>query len=152
MAQLRSSSVALRISGDNLSPDEITRLLGASPSYSRTKGERLVAPHTGRVRIAKFGSWHLRAVDQEPEDLNGQVHEILGQLTSDLAIWQKIADQYDVDLFCGLFMSSWNDWLNISPQSLSALGARGIEITMDIYGGEDQEDDTDETSAKKDEA
>ncbi|MCL2871641.1 MAG: DUF4279 domain-containing protein [Betaproteobacteria bacterium] len=140
MAQLHKSVVTLRIAGGDLVPDEITKQLGASPTHAQAKGDKIVNKNTGNVRIAKFGMWRLCASDREPEDMDGQIDEILSQMTGDLATWQSIAKQYHLDLFCGLFMRVSNEGLSISAASLEALGARGIELQLDIYGGHDEED------------
>jgi len=58
---------------------------------------------TGKVRIAKAGLWRLHAKDREPEDMDGQIEELLSQATPDLKIWQDLAKRYHIDLFCGLF-------------------------------------------------
>ena len=50
--------------------------------------------------------------------------------------------RYDVDLFCGLFMREGNEGLAISSKYLAELGARGIEIGLDIYAGDDDEQET----------
>jgi uncharacterized protein DUF4279 len=84
MAHVQESVVTLRIVGDNLVPDEITKLLGSSPTAAETKGEKIVGRKTGHVRIAKMGSWRLHAKDREPEDMDGQIQELLGHVTSDL--------------------------------------------------------------------
>ncbi len=139
MAQLQKSAVTLRIMGDDLIPGEITKLLGASPTHSETKGDKIVGKKTGRVRIANAGMWRLCALDREPEDIDGQIHEILSQMTPDLAVWQSITKLYNADLFCGLFMRVGNEGLTISSESLAALGARGIEMGLDIYAGDDEE-------------
>src|SRR4051812_34647695 len=39
MAHVQRSVVTLRIGGDDLVPDEITKLLGAKPTAAETKGE-----------------------------------------------------------------------------------------------------------------
>jgi hypothetical protein len=140
MAQLHKSAVTLRISGDDLIPDEITRLLGASPTHAQTKGDKIVGKKTGHVRIAKCGMWRLCASDREPEDMDGQIREILSQATDDLTVWQSITKKYHADLFCGLFMRVGNEGLTISSESLHALGARGIEMGLDIYRGDDDEE------------
>lgn len=142
MPQLHKSSVTLRISGDDLIPDEITRLLGASPTHAETKGDKILGKKSGRVRIAKCGMWRLCASDREPGDMDGQIQEILSQATGDLAAWQSITNKYHADLFCGLFMRVRNEGLTISPHSLAALGARGIEMGLDIYGGDEDEEET----------
>jgi hypothetical protein len=139
MAQLQKSAVTLRIMGDDLIPDEITKLLGASPTHAQTKGDKIVGKKTGHVRIAKSGMWRFCASDRTPEDMDGQIQEILSQMTGDLTIWQSVTKKYHADLFCGLFMRESNEGLTISSQSLATLGARGIEMGLDIYAGDDDE-------------
>jgi hypothetical protein len=133
MPALEKSVVTLRISGDTLVPDEITQLLGATPTTAQAKGEEIVHPRTGARRTAKSGLWRLCAPDRAPEDMDAQIQELLGQLTSDLSIWQQIAATHHLDLFCGLFMGETNDGLVLSPESLVAVGQRRIELQLDIY-------------------
>ena len=142
MAHLQRSAATLRIGGDDLTPDEITALVGVSPTHAQIKGQQFVGKKTGKIRVAKSGMWRLCAKDREPDDMDGQIQEILSQMTSDLSIWQSIASRFQIDLFCGLFLKSGNEGMTLSPQSLSALGTRGIELDLDIYSG----DDDDETS------
>ncbi|GGA29610.1 DUF4279 domain-containing protein [Dyella nitratireducens] len=133
MARFESSQAALRIFGDSLLPEEVTRLLGCAPTASERKGERIAGPKTGTVRVARTGLWRLRATEQAPEDLPGQIDELLGRLTSDMSAWAKIRETCRIDLFVGLFMSSGNNGLSISPAQLLALGERGIELDLDVY-------------------
>ena len=143
MAQIRRSVVALRIIGDDLVPDELTALLGTSPTRAVVKGEtgkHIVGPKVGDVRIARSGMWTLEASDREPEDMNSQIHEILSRMTSDFSAWQSITKRFRVDLFCGLWLSGSESGMTLSPKSLAALGERGIELGICIYG--DHEDKT----------
>jgi hypothetical protein len=80
--------------------------------------------------------WRLSAREAEPENLDGQVSELLGQVTSDLSVWSDIATRFRVDLFCGWFMGSGNEGVAISPATMLALGQRGIQLSLDIYGPE----------------
>ena len=133
MAAIEKSLVTLRISGDTLIPAEITRLLGAAPTAAETKGDEIIGPKTGKRRIAKTGMWRLSAESREPEDIDAQIEELLSQLTVDLDVWHGIAAEWEIDLFCGLFMGESNDGLILSPRSLRALGERNIELQLDIY-------------------
>jgi len=132
MAVFDHSMATLRFFGDELVPDEISALLGATPTQSHYKGQELVGSHSGAKRIAKTGSWRLRAADRKPEDLEGQVFEILEQLTQDLSIWASLS-RFQPDLFCGLFMGSSNDGISLSAKALLALGERGITLGLDTY-------------------
>jgi hypothetical protein len=85
-----------------------------------------------------MGIWMLEAEDREPEGMNGQVQELLGQLTSDLAVWKSIGKKYQIDLFCGIFLGGSNEGMTLSAACLAALGERGIEMGLDIYSGHDE--------------
>jgi uncharacterized protein YjbJ (UPF0337 family) len=140
MAHLDRSVATIRIAGDDLKPAEISTLLGHAASKEQVKGEVLVGKVTGRSRTAKTGMWLLEATDATPEDLDGQIAELLGKLTGNLSVWAQIATKYEIDLFCGLFMKVSNEGLSISAASLKALGERGIELSLDIYGPDEPED------------
>ncbi|URL59849.1 DUF4279 domain-containing protein [Luteibacter flocculans] len=62
-------------------PDKISSMLGSGPTHSQHMGDEL-GNSTGRVSIARTGMWRLTASDREPEDLCGQIDEILGKLSS----------------------------------------------------------------------
>lgn len=133
MGAIESSQATLRLFGDDLVPEEITAMLGNAPTASQRKGQEIIGAKTGTVRIAKTGNWRLSASRREPEDLEGQITEILGQVTSDLAVWESLARRFEIDLFCGIFMANSNDGMELSPAALLALGQRGISLSLDIY-------------------
>jgi hypothetical protein len=128
MAALHESMASLRIGGDKLDPDEITDLLGCAPSTKARKGGVL---GKGRVK-AKTGTWQLDASLRTPGDIEAQVREILGRIDFDK--WDRIVDQYDVDIFCGLFMSETDEGLSISADLSAMLGERRIRLEMCLYG------------------
>ena len=142
MSAVETSVVTLRIYGDDLVPQDITKLLGVSPTHAETKGQEIVGRKTGKVRIAKSGMWRLCASDRKPADIDGQIREIFSQIDADVTVWQSLTKKYRVNLFCGLFMSETNDGLGISPQSLAVLAERGIELWFDIYAPTDDDHET----------
>lgn len=133
MAHLHRSVATLRISGENLDPDEISALLGCAPTTSQRKGDVRTSKTTGQSRTLKSGAWFMDASDREPENLDGQIAELLGKLTPSMDAWHSIAERYAVDLFCGFFMRETNEGVEISPASLLALGQRKILLGLDIY-------------------
>ena len=116
MPLLRKTAATLRVIGADLVPEEISERLACAPTKSRP------------------GMWHLESTPREPGNLDVQIMEILSKVTNDLDVWQDLARAYDVNLFCGLFMDGGNEGLHVSPHSLAALGQRGIELQLDIYG------------------
>lgn len=138
MAQISRSVATLRIMGDNLIPADISSLLGCDPTYEQTKGQILIGKKTGHKRVARFGMWRLEATDHEPENIDAQITELLNQLSQDISVWNSISAEFEIDLFCGLFMEESNEGMEISPISLKSLGERGIVLSLDIYDGNDE--------------
>lgn len=133
MAHLERSVATLRIMGDELFPEEISRLLGAVPTSAYAKGHQFRSEASERIVTRKSGIWRLMAKQTQPEDLDGQVAELLGQVTSNLSVWGNLTARFRVDLFCGWFMGSANEGVQISSETLLALGQRGIMLSFDIY-------------------
>lgn len=134
MATINRTKVSLRIIGDDLSPEDITDMLGCEPSHSQHKGEIITGKISGHQREAKFGMWRIEVPEESPGDLNIQISSLLGMLSSDLNRWVELSDNYDIDLFCGFFMKNEMEGIDISPKNLLLLGQRGIELGLDIYG------------------
>jgi hypothetical protein len=131
MAKLSKTAASLRIFGDDLDPEEVTRLLGKKPGRAQRKGE-IVRLGSGE-HVSRTGAWSLKADDRTPGDLDLQISELLAGTTDDLAAWRDLAERYRVDAFCGFFMKDANEGISISPLTLQRLGERGIALGLDIY-------------------
>lgn len=129
VATLSRSVAALRVSGDELMPDDVSRLLGAEPSLAYARGDEILSKH-GASRIAKSGLWSCSGVDSEPADIDSQVTGLLQRLTPDLDTWQRLADAFHIDLFCGWFMERLNEGVEISPETLMALAQRRVVLSL----------------------
>jgi hypothetical protein len=106
--------------------------VGCRTYFFSVKGQEIPLKF-GNVRIAKRGQWHLHATDTEPENLDAQVAEILEKLTPDLSVWLDLSNRFEIDLFCGWFMSESNEGVIIAPNTLKQLGERGIQLDIDLY-------------------
>ena len=121
-------SVGLRIFGDDLEPDEITRLLDCDPTKAYRKGEIL------RNKLpAEHGGWHLKV--DSTDELEAVLAGLLETLPNDLAIWQELAERYQMDLFCGIWFEAerLNGGFGLSPDLMHALAERDLTIGFDIY-------------------
>ena len=137
---MERSAATLRFFGEMLDPDEITRLLGRSPSAAERKGD--IVGHR-KNRVARLGSWRLSATDREPGDLDSQVDEILGGIPNDLSVWRQLTRVYAADLFCGVWLDSSNEEHHISPATLLKLGERGIRLSLDVYANVEPKEEPD---------
>ena len=139
MAQIHHSTACLRIFGDDLIPEEITQALQCTPTIAQRTGE-VIRYQSGHERVVKCGNWRLEAAPAEPEDINAQVRWLLSQVESDPNVWESLAQQFDVDIFCGLFMQGSNDGMSLAPDVITLLGERGIPLAFDIYDAGDDDD------------
>ena len=135
MALIAKTSIMLRYFGDDLIPDALTSALGKPPSGAEIKGEAIIGKKTGISRIAKTGSWRYKVEKREPGDLDGQIQELFGALSTDLSVWRALAEKYKPDLMVGLFLKKENEEIEISAESLEILSSRGVSLWLDIYGG-----------------
>jgi len=139
VAHVNKSTVTLRIKGEMLIPSEITTMLGSESSFEQIKDQILVNKKTGKERISKFGMWALKVFDCEPENIEKQVLEIFSKLTNDKKTWEYLGSNFKVELFCGIFMKYENEGMGISPLVMKILSERKIELSIDIYGGKDDD-------------
>ncbi|WP_344507476.1 DUF4279 domain-containing protein [Dactylosporangium maewongense] len=103
MAELSRAVASLRVTGEDLIPDEVSSLLGAPPSMAYGRGDT-IASKLGTVRVAKFGLWTYHAPETEPADVDAKAVELLGRLTPDIEVWRQLASRFNMSLFCGWFM------------------------------------------------
>jgi hypothetical protein len=141
MAQIHHSAACLRISGDDLIPEEITQALRCTPTVAQRTGE-LIRYQSGRERVVKRGNWRLEAESAVPENINGQVRWLLSQVESDPKVWKALVHRFDADIFCGLFMQESNEGMSLAPDVMALLGERGIHLALDIYNAGDDDDVT----------
>lgn len=131
--------VTLRVHGPELDPDEVTKLLRIAPRESWRRGEK----PTPRSAPAKFGMWRIDVDEQDPPHFEGVALKLLEKLTPDLTVWHQLAERYEIDLSCGLWLDGWNDMFSIEDKLVQALADRRLAIVFDIYECEDAEDEDD---------
>ena len=133
MGKLTRSEVTLRIFGELLEPDEITRIVRCSPTRSCRAGELMKSPSGKPLRKAKEGAWMLKAETRSPANLDDQIMNLFTQLNPETEIWAKINQNYRAELFCGLMLETFNEGIGLKGQTIREIGSRGLLIDFDIY-------------------
>jgi len=128
-----SSIAALRVFGDDLDPEGVSRLLAATPSSSYRKGDVEVSS-AGRRNVRRTGMWCLEASGGAHDSLQNQVSRILSGLASDLEIWRSLQQRFQIDMYCGFFMGESSEELEISAAVMGLLAERGILLAVCMYG------------------
>lgn len=122
--------VCLRFSGLDLDPDELTRLLGASPTEAHRLGDTVQIPRPPHP--ATDGTWAIHT-KRSTHDIEEQLTALFARLTSDLEVWRSLTSRYQADLFCGVFLAWFGHGFSMSPALHRALADRHLLIIFDMY-------------------
>jgi hypothetical protein len=127
-----STTVGLRVHGDDLVPDEVTRLLGVAPTKAWRLGERW----NPRLPPAGTGAWFLDEgwAPEEPEALT---RRLLDRLPADPACWAELRSRFRVSVCYGISLEAWNRGFDLSGATIGRLAVLGVEVGFDIYGAGD---------------
>jgi hypothetical protein len=131
MPRVVESPVSFRVCGDDLDPGQVTALLGCAPTRAHAKGEQIVT--RSRPVTARTGGWLLVSHEADTEDLDSRILGLLARLPVDPAVWAQLSARFRLDMFVGLYLASFNEGIELRPETLRAMGERGIVLGLDIY-------------------
>lgn len=126
-------SISLVVRGDDLAPEDVTRLLLIEPSHTRTRGlslsERDGAP------VAKFGSWIVKLTSDETDewDVSDAIRLLINRFPKASSVWKHLPVRSEVRLRIGLHLRTKNQGFSLPPDILQFAADRDIEIEFDIY-------------------
>lgn len=128
-------SISFCIYGDDLDPDQISQILGVSPTHAYREGEhRLSRAERARHPVpSASAAWILRVRDQSPRQPGELTKELLDQLPDDEALWDQLASRYHVRLSYGLFVVDWSSGFSLSPELVARIARMRAVVEFDIY-------------------
>lgn len=125
--------LCLRVCGDDLDPDAVSRALGCQPSRSQRKGDPVLTS-TGEVkRTSRTGSWLLVLPVDAEATVGEAIHALLASLPDDQSLWAMLASRFAVDLICDLTVRCINRGFELPPEVLALVAERGITLGFDIF-------------------
>lgn len=119
----------LCVYGDDLDPDDVTRLLGSPPSRSHRKGDVLGS----KGARARTGAWLLESSSPASGDLEARILELLTHVTTDAEAWRQLSQGRTVRMSCMLTLREWSRGLSLSADLLADLANRRVELDFSIY-------------------
>ena len=134
MAAIGRVKASLRVLGDSLEPEEVSALLGRSPSRMCRKGDPLAGKSGDQVEPT--GAWILDSGVSEKAELEEHIEAMLSTLTNDTDEWDSLLARFTATVHCSLFLDRYNEGLELSPRVAQALSERGLVIAFDIYSGD----------------
>jgi hypothetical protein len=128
----------LSIWGDALDPEEITKLLGISPTDSYRKGDV-----NSKGRIKNHGSW---SFDTEKISFRSGTScedaflEYLKRLPGSTDLWRDLNRRFKCRVTMVLYMQTWNREFDISTEAMQELVSKNLSLHIDTYLESQDED------------
>ncbi len=129
--------ISLGFFGDDLDPEEVTSILGGSPTSICRKGDAVASEVAARVE--RTGRWLVALPIRPGEALEPQLEQLFASLNQNVDVWQSLTKRFKARFSVGAWIRSWNRGLEISPTLLKSISERGLGLGIDIYS--DSEDD-----------
>ena len=125
--------IELRVTGDDLDPERITRMLGVAPTVAARRGDEI---DIGGVPVVqRTGVWAY-ALPASPEwELSDAIDTLLDRLPHDPALWESLASWASVAVICGLFIHDADLAADLAPDTLARLAERRLALSLQIRGG-----------------
>jgi hypothetical protein len=131
--------ISLRFRGDALDPVSVSAALQVSPTRARRKGETFHTP-SGAAVIARTGLWSVSIEREAPGDLDEKISTLLAGLSGNLAVWKQLCEALRGDIFCGVFLTEESGGVTLKPETILAIGQRGLTLDLDIYAPDAPDD------------
>ncbi len=128
------TSITLAIYGEDLIPEEISRLMGCETECIR-RGER----RSPRANPYKQSAWLFNKKGEAPTTAEEIIREILSNLSTDAAAWKEISSKYDVQVRIAIHMENWNKGFDLSAETVQQIANLGAKMVFDIYAYVDDE-------------
>ena len=124
------TGVCLAICGKDLDPDEVTELIGCSPTNAHRSGDR----KTPNSPPYQSGAWLLEMRGSEPIGPEQLIRRLLLRVPQDENVWTKLSGRFRVRLLMGIHFTGWNKGFDLPADLIPAIASLRASIGFDLYG------------------
>lgn len=118
----------------DISHDELTEILGITPSKIFIEGERM---NPKFPRTAKENAWFLDSPAERFADFNAKLDALLDIIESNIDKFETICTKYYCEFSCALFIQPNGEestpWVHFGPRFIDLIRKVRIEFDFDIY-------------------
>jgi len=131
MARITAS---LRLSGEDLEPDEASLRLGMQPDRACRKGEAHFGKNGRRYSDHSAGLWSVGSQLDENVPLTDHLQALLKLAERFGDRLREFQDRgFAADLFVGVFDIEGNYLLRLEPNLLAEINRFGLDLVIDVY-------------------
>ena len=123
----------MRISGEALEPEEISRLLALNPTRTHSRGEPRSRQGKGAEIAWRDSLWLLQSPLDAGADPAEHLKWLLGVLEPKNSLIKTLSQDYQVDLFCGFSSASGQGGFILDAGTLRRLADLSIPLIIDLY-------------------
>ena len=124
----RRFRASLRISGDGLDFDEISSVLGLTPTHTHRKGEQRT-PHS---KTWPNDAWHYQAQIDCERPLDEHIMDIWNAVRSQIPYLRNLKQNFEVDIFCGYRSNSSTAGFKVDHRCLGLFSELGIPFGVSV--------------------
>ena len=120
------------IYGDELNPDEVSSILGVSPTKCYRKGDE--TPRGSQYR--RTGAWFMDSGEQllsEEEPGANLFEQWVSSLPKDREAWDTLKERFDVRIRLVGYTDQMNAEFLLTPTAAAELASRGLAVVFDPY-------------------
>lgn len=131
-----------RVLGEDLDPDDVTRLLGIEPTQALHRGQ--LVPTSTSVRRQEMGVWLLKSEGKlASTSLERHLLFLLETIEPHAAALRdlRVAQRATADFFCFWLSATGHGGPIFSAELMQRVAATGAELGIDFYGGAAVEDE-----------
>jgi Domain of unknown function (DUF4279) len=128
-------TVELRVFGETLDPESITRETGLQPCQVRLVGDRI------GTRTYTKAMWAFDGGGRDWDFLEDGLAFVLDRLGTSEKLFAKYGVEHHLIWWCGHFQSRFDGGPTLSAPLLARLGSFGAELFIDNYFSRDKEDE-----------
>jgi hypothetical protein len=127
-------SASLNVAAPDLKPEEVTQLLGATPTAQQTRGEPVLRTDGSVGLPRKYGRWSrtIKAPETDEWDVAEVIRDLFSGLPESLEVWSKVRQLGTIRISLGLSLAKNNEDFFLDAELIGFLADRGVSLWFDI--------------------